>query len=82
MTDHDITTMDDPQFLAERTRVREELGRLPAYKASPRLTARYQELHQELLRRIRITHPPRPARRHPCAPRPQPPHCQPPPTAS
>lgn len=40
--------------LAERA-VREELGRLPARKAGPRLTARYQELHQELLRRLRIT---------------------------
>jgi hypothetical protein len=55
MTDHDITAMDDPQFLAERTRIREELARLPAHKAGPRLAARHQELHQELLRRLRIT---------------------------
>ena len=37
--------------LTERTRARVELGRLPAHKAGPRLTARYQEL----LRRVRIT---------------------------
>ena len=45
-----MTTMPR-HALAERTRARVELGRLPAHKAGPRLTARYQEL----LRRVRIT---------------------------
>jgi hypothetical protein len=54
MTDDDITTMDDPQFLDERRRVREELDRLPPHQASPSLSARYQKLNDEFLRRARI----------------------------
>jgi hypothetical protein len=54
MTDDDITTMDDPQFLDERRRVREELDRLPAHITSAVLTARYQQLNDEFLRRARI----------------------------
>jgi hypothetical protein len=54
MTDDDITTMNDPQFLAERRCVREELDRLPPHQVSPGLTARYQKLNDEFLRRARI----------------------------
>jgi hypothetical protein len=54
MTDDDITTMDDPQFLDERRRVREELDRLPPHQVSDKLTARYQKLNDEFLRRARI----------------------------
>ena len=54
MTDDDITTMDDPQFLDERRRVREELEHLCAGKVSDKLAARYQMLNEEFLRRARI----------------------------
>jgi len=54
MTDDDITTMDDPQFLDERRRVREELEHLPAREVSDTLTARYQKLNEEFLRRAGI----------------------------
>jgi hypothetical protein len=54
MTDDDITTMDDPQFLNERKRVREELEHLPAGEISDTLAARYQMLNEEFLRRARI----------------------------
>ena len=54
MTDDDITTMDDPQFLAERRRVREELDRLSPHQVTPALTARHQQLTDEFLRRARI----------------------------
>lgn len=54
MTRDDITTMDDPQFLAERRRVREELERLPPHQDRRSLTARYQMLNDEFIRRARI----------------------------
>ena len=54
MTDDDITTMDDPQFLDERRRVREELEHLPAGAVSDALADRYQMLNEEFLRRARI----------------------------
>lgn len=54
MTDNDITTMDDPQFLDERRRVREELEHLPAGDVSDTLAGRYQMLNEEFLRRARI----------------------------
>jgi hypothetical protein len=54
MTDDDITSMDDPQFLNERKRVREELEHLPACEISDTLAARYQMLNEEFLRRARI----------------------------
>lgn len=54
MTDDDITTMDDPQFLAERRRVRDELSRLPPHADSGPLTARYQQHNDEFTRRARI----------------------------
>ena len=54
MTDDDITTMDDPQFLAERRRVREELAGLPPHQINEALAARYRKLNDEFLRRARI----------------------------
>jgi hypothetical protein len=49
--DSDFTQLDDPAFLAERRRVREELERTPA--ASDELTAHYQRLDDEFIRRAR-----------------------------
>jgi hypothetical protein len=43
--------MDDPDFLAERRRVREELERTPV--ASAALAARYAALNDEFIRRAR-----------------------------
>ena len=48
--DTDLSQLSDPQFLAERRRVREELE----YKPTAKLTARYERLNQEFLRRARI----------------------------
>jgi hypothetical protein len=50
----DFTRLDDPAFLAERRRVREELEHAPEHEASPELTARYQQLNDEFLRRASI----------------------------
>jgi hypothetical protein len=49
MADDELATMDDPDFLAERRRVREELERTPI--ASATLAARYAALDDEFLRR-------------------------------
>jgi hypothetical protein len=48
----DFRQLDDPEFLAERKRVREALERQP--EASAELTARYERLDEEFLRRARI----------------------------
>jgi hypothetical protein len=50
----EFAQLDDPEFLAERTRVREELEHTPAHEASPELTARYQRLNDEFLRRASV----------------------------
>ena len=47
----DLTQLDDPEFLAERRRVREELEHQP--EASAELSARYEVLDEEFLRRAR-----------------------------
>jgi hypothetical protein len=47
----DLQALDDPAFLAERRRVREELERTPA--GSDELTARYAALDDEFIRRAR-----------------------------
>jgi hypothetical protein len=47
--DSDFTTMTDPEFLAERRRVREQLEHLP--EASADLTALYMRLNDEFDRR-------------------------------
>jgi hypothetical protein len=49
--DADPTQLDDPEFLAERRRVREELEHQP--EASAELSARYEVLDEEFLRRAR-----------------------------
>jgi hypothetical protein len=49
--DSDFTKLDDPAFLAERKRVREELERAPA--ANEELAAHYQQLNDEFIRRAR-----------------------------
>jgi hypothetical protein len=50
----DFSQLDDPEFLAERRRVREELEHTPRQAASPELAARYEKLNDEFLRRARI----------------------------
>jgi hypothetical protein len=51
----DFALLDDPAFIAERRRVREVLERTPKHEVSPDLTARYQKLTDEFLRRARIS---------------------------
>jgi hypothetical protein len=46
----DITRLDDPELLAERRRVRDELEARP----TPELTARYEQLDAEFIRRAGI----------------------------
>lgn len=48
--DTDLTQLGDPEFLAERRRVREALEHKPTAK----LAARYEQLDEEFLRRARI----------------------------
>jgi hypothetical protein len=50
----DFTAMDDPAFLAERARVREELEHAPEHAVSAALGARYQKLNDEFIRRARL----------------------------
>jgi hypothetical protein len=50
----DFSQLGDPEFLAERKRVREELEYTPEQAVSPELTARYEKLNDEFLRRARI----------------------------
>jgi hypothetical protein len=45
--------MSDPEFLAERRRVREALADTPAHEVSVALADRYQRLNEEFLRRAR-----------------------------
>jgi hypothetical protein len=49
-SDQDLTAMTDPEFLAERARVRVQLE----YTPSAELADRCQRLNQEFLRRARI----------------------------
>ena len=51
--DLDLSQLADPEFLAERRRVREALEHQP--EATAELTARYQELTDEFLRRARLS---------------------------
>jgi hypothetical protein len=50
----DFTQLDDTQFIAERRRVREALEHAPPHAASPEMTARYQAMNEEFLRRARL----------------------------
>lgn len=47
----DFTKLDDPEFLAERRRVLDALDS----GASPDLTARFDAMNEEFLRRARIS---------------------------
>jgi hypothetical protein len=49
-SEQDLTAMTDPEFLAERARVRDQLE----YTPSAKLADRCQRLNQEFLRRARI----------------------------
>jgi hypothetical protein len=50
--DADLRRLSDPEFLAERRRVREALAHQP--EASAELSVRYERLNEEFLRRARI----------------------------
>jgi hypothetical protein len=50
-SDEDFSQLDDPEFLAERSRVRAELEHMPENAGSPELTDRYHKLNDEFLRR-------------------------------
>jgi hypothetical protein len=51
--DDEFSDLDDPAFLAERRRVREELEGAPGPAVSDYLADRYWKLNQEFLRRAR-----------------------------
>lgn len=51
----DVTKMTDPEFLAERRRVREVLEHTPEQEVSTALTQRFEKLNEEFLRRARIS---------------------------
>jgi hypothetical protein len=50
----DFAKMSDPEFLAERRRVREALEHTPEQEVSPALADRFAKLDEEFLRRARI----------------------------
>ena len=50
----DFTAMGDPEFLAERSRVRDELENAPRQAAKAELAARYRRLDDEFIRRARM----------------------------
>lgn len=49
----DFTKLDDPEFLAERRRVRDALDSTQDSGANPDLTARLEAMNEEFLRRAR-----------------------------
>lgn len=49
-----FTEMGDPEFLAERSRVRDELEHAPGHEARAELLALYRRLDEEFIRRARI----------------------------
>jgi hypothetical protein len=51
----DITTMDDPNLIAERRRVREALEHTPPCEVSPELRQRFRRLDDEFVRRAQAT---------------------------
>ncbi len=50
----DFTKMTDPEFLAERRRIREVLEHTPEQEVSAALADRFEQLNEEFLRRARI----------------------------
>jgi len=53
--ENDLTTMDDPDFLAERRRIREALEHTPEQEVRSALVDRFWILNEEFLRRARIS---------------------------
>lgn len=49
----DFTKLDDPEFLAERRRVRDALDSTQDSSARPGLAARLEAMNEEFLRRAR-----------------------------
>jgi hypothetical protein len=47
----EFSQLDDPAFLAERRRVRDELEHVPEHEQDPELAARFQRLDDEFIRR-------------------------------
>ena len=52
--DEDFSAMSDPDFLALRRRVREQLEHTPEHGANPELAARSRELDEEFMRRASL----------------------------
>jgi hypothetical protein len=50
-TSEDVTTMDDPDLIAERRRVREVLEHTPDHEISPELRSCFRRLDDEFVRR-------------------------------
>jgi hypothetical protein len=53
--DDDLTTMNDPDLLTERRRVREALEYAPEQEVRSELVDRFWRLNEEFLRRARIS---------------------------
>jgi hypothetical protein len=51
----DFTKMTDPEFLAERRRVREVLEHTPEQEVNAALAERFEKLDEEFIRRARIS---------------------------
>jgi hypothetical protein len=51
----DFTKMTDPEFLAERRRIREALEHTPEQEVRAALSDRYERLNEEFLRRARLS---------------------------
>jgi hypothetical protein len=54
-SDEDFMKMTDPDFLAERRRVRDVLEHTPEHSVSTEMKERYLRLDEEFLRRARIS---------------------------
>jgi hypothetical protein len=50
----ELSSLDDPAFLAERRRVRALLEHLPEREPEPGLAERMRELDEEFIRRARL----------------------------
>jgi hypothetical protein len=50
----DFSELDDPEFLAERRRVRTLLEDTPGREVTPELAERMHELDEEFIRRARL----------------------------
>ncbi len=51
----DFTKMTDPEFLAERRRVREVLEHTPEQEVSATVTELFEKLNEEFIRRARLS---------------------------